>query len=113
MFSLGKTVFLWAAESAAILLDLANAGRAADNGLALAVAAGLAAVRLMGLLLFTIPSAWWLYKCLLKKDTRAPLIIIIVVSILFELWATPTRNAAPDTASPDAAITEQAEGSDG
>lgn len=113
MFSLLCVVYSWTAESASILLDLANAGRVADDGLALAVAAGLAAVRVAALLLFALPAAWWLYKCLLKKDMRAPLIIIIVVSILFELWATPTRNADADAGSPDAAIAEQAEGSGG
>ena len=108
MFSLVQAVYAWAAESAAILLDLANAGRAADNSLALAVAAGLAVIRFTALALFALPALWWIYRNLRRKDMRGPLIIIIVASILFELWATPTREAAPD-----AAITEQAEGGGG
>ena len=113
MFSLGKTAFLWAADSASILLDLANAGRAADNGFVMAIAAGLAAVRVAALLLVTLPALGWLYRNLRRRDMRAPIIIVIVVSILFELWVSPTRLSGTDAGSADAAITEQAEGADG
>lgn len=111
MLSFGLAIYTWAAESASTLFDLANAGRAADNGFVLAIAAGLAIVRLMGLLLFTLPPAWWLYERLRKRDTRGLLIVVVVASILFELWVSPTRltQTQPDN-SGSSAVTEAAEG---
>lgn len=119
MFSLGKTVFFWAAESASILLDLANAGRDADNGFVMAIAAGLAVARFGALLLFTLPALAWLYTLVFrrvkKEDAalRAIIAILIVASVLFEIWVTPTRLSGTEAGSADAAITEQAEGADG
>ena len=119
MFSLCKAVYFWAADSASILLDLANAGSASGNAFMKFVAAALALIRLAALLLFLLPALAWLYRLLFRKvkkeeaGLRAIFIGLIVVSILFELWVSPTRLSGTDAGSADAAITEQAEGADG
>ena len=119
MFSLCKTVFFWAADSASILLDLANAGRDSGNAVATAIAAALALIRLAALLLFLLPALAWLYKQLFRKvrreegGLRGVLIALLIASVLFEIWVTPTRLTDADEGSADAAITEQAEGADG
>lgn len=119
MFSLCKTVFQWAADSASILLDLVNTGRASGDTAMTAIAATLALIRLGALLLFLLPALGWLYKQLFRKvkreevGLRGVLIALIVASVLFEIWVSPTRSADADVGQQDAAITEQAKGVDG
>lgn len=119
MFSLGKTVYFWAADSASILLDLANAGRASGNAVMTAIAATLALIRLAALLLFLLPALAWLYKQIFRKvrreeaGLRGVLIALLVASVLFEIWVSPTRPADADGGRRDAAIEERSEGADG
>lgn len=109
MFSLSKAVWAWLAESGNLLLDLANAGRATNNAFAIAIAATLAAIRIAAFLIFTVPAlVWlknqiWVTKERRHKDgwvdetsVRAFVIVLIVVSIAFEVWVSPERKAAPD-----------------
>ena len=109
MFSFLCAVWAWAAESANILLDLANDGRAAENPFVIAVVVILAVIRVAALLIFTIPAlAWlknqiWVTRERRHKDgwidetsVRAFIIVLIVVSIAFEVWVSPERKAATD-----------------
>ena len=110
MFSLLCTVFQWVAESADILLDLANAGRDAQNGFVIAIVSGLAIVRVAAFLLFVIPPAVFLWNLICKKGKneelriRVVIIVLIVASVVFEIWASPAReqDAGNETPTEDA-----------
>ena len=62
MFSLSSAVWAWLTDSANILLDLANAGREAENPVVLAIVAMLAIIRIAAFLIFTIPALVWLKR---------------------------------------------------
>ena len=62
MFSLFCAVWAWLADSANILLDLANAGREAENPFVIAIVATLAVIRIAAFLIFTIPALVWLKR---------------------------------------------------
>lgn len=109
MFSLSSAVWAWLADSANILLDLANAGRDAENPFVIAIVATLAVIRIAAFLIFTIPAlVWlknqiWVTKERRHKDgwidetsVRAFVIVLIVVSIAFEVWVSPERKAASE-----------------
>lgn len=106
MFSLLCTVWAWVADSAAILLDLANAGRAEHNAFVIAVVSVLAIIRVAALLLFTVPAFVWLYRQIVYKvrrdeiQVRVVILVIIVASIIFEIWAVPGRKGNADTETP-------------
>lgn len=97
-------VWEWLAESADILLDLAVSGRAAHNVFIIAVVSGLAIVRVVAFLLFMIPGLLLLAKLIIVKDkrgeilrVRAWVIVLIIASIVFEIWAVPGRKGDADT----------------
>ncbi len=107
MFSLSSAVWAWLAESANILLDLANAGRDAENPFVIAIVATLAVIRIAAFLIFTIPALAWLksqiwptrerkHKDEWIEETgfRAFIIALIIASIAFEAWVSPERKAA-------------------
>ena len=109
MFSLSRAVWAWAADSANILLDLANAGRAAKNPFVIAVVVTLAVIRVAALLIFTIPALVWLKNQIWatrerryrdgwidETTMRTFIIVLIVASIAFEVWVSPERKAASD-----------------
>ena len=109
MLSYLSAVWAWLTESANLLLDLANAGRATDNAFAIAIAATLAIIRLSALLIFTLPALGWLKSQIwLTKERRhrdewveettlrAFIIVLIIASIAFEFWVSPERKAATD-----------------
>lgn len=109
MFSLSSAVWTWLADSANILLDLANAGRDAENPFVIAIVATLAVIRIAAFLIFTIPAlVWlknqiWVTKERRHKDgwidetsVRAFVIVLIVISIAFEVWVSPERKAASE-----------------
>ena len=109
MFSLSSAVWAWLAESANILLDLANAGREAENPFVIAIVATLAVIRIAAFLIFTIPALVWLKRQIWPprerrhKDEwieetgfRAFIIALIIASVAFEVWVSPERKAAPD-----------------
>lgn len=109
MLSFLSAVWAWLAASANILLDLANAGRAANNAFVIAIVATLAVIRIAAFLLFTVPALLWLksqiwptkerrHKDEWIEETgfRAFIIILIIASIAFEFWVSPERKAAPD-----------------
>ena len=109
MFSLSSAVWAWLADSANILLDLANAGRDAENPFVIAIVATLAVIRIAAFQIFTIPAlVWlknqiWVTKERRHKDgwidetsVRAFVIVLIIVSIAFEVWVSPERKAATD-----------------
>lgn len=123
MLSLSSAVWAWLADSANILLDLANAGREAQNPIVIAIVAALAVIRIAAFLIFMIPALVWLKRQIWPtrerrhKDEwieetgfRAFIIALIIASIAFEAWVSPERKAAPDAG---AAIAEQAEGGGG
>ena len=106
MFSLSSAVWAWLAESANILMDLADAGRATDNAAAIAIAATLAVIRMAAFLIFTVPALLWLksqiwltrerkYKDGWAEETsvRAFIIVLIIASIAFEIFVTPKRES--------------------
>lgn len=106
MLSLSEAVWAWLAESANILMDLADAGRATDNVAAIAIAATLAVIRIAAFLIFTLPAlVWlknqiWLTKERKRRDewveetsVRAFIIVLIVASIAFEIFVTPKRGS--------------------
>ena len=109
MFSLSSAVWAWLADSANILLDLANAGREAENPVVLAIVAMLAVIRIAAFLIFTIPALAWLKRQIWPtrerrhKDEwieetgfRAFIIVLIIASVAFEFWVSPERKAATD-----------------
>ena len=102
MFSFLCAVWAWAAESANILLDLANAGRAAENPFVIAIVVILSVIRVAALLIFTIPALVWLknqiwvtrerrYKdgWIDETSMRRFIIVLLIASIAFEVWASP------------------------
>ena len=104
MFSLFCAVWAWLTESANDLLDLANAGRDTNNIFVIAVVATLAIIRIAAFLIFTLPALGWLKNQIwLKKErrrrdewveetsVRAFVIVLIVASVVFEIFVTPTR----------------------
>ena len=110
MFSLSSAVWAWLADSANILLDLANAGRDAENPFVIAIVATLAVIRIAAFLIFTIPALVWLKRQIWPtrerrhKDEwveetgfRAFIIVLIIASVAFEFWVSPERKAATDT----------------
>lgn len=123
MFSLSKAVWLWLSTSANDLLDLANMGRDSNNVFVLAIAAVLSVIRIAALLIFTLPALAWLknqiwvtkerkYKegWAVETNFQAIVIILLIASIAFEIWVSPTRTSDADAKTPDAAITEQVKG---
>ena len=109
MFSLSSAVWAWLAESANILLDLANAGREAENPFVIAIVATLAVIRIAAFLIFKIPALTWLKRQIWPtrerrhKDEwieetgfRAFIIVLIIASVVFEFWVSPERKAASD-----------------
>lgn len=109
MFSLLCAVWAWLTESANILLDLANAGRDAENPFVIAIVATLAVIRIAAFLIFTIPALVWLknqiwptrerrHKDEWIEETgfRAFIIVLIIASVVFEFWVSPERKAATD-----------------
>ena len=109
MFSLLCAVWAWLTESANILLDLANAGRDAENPFVIAIVATLAVIRIAAFLIFTIPALVWLKRQIWptrerrRKDEwieetgfRAFIIVLIIASVAFEFWVSPERKAASD-----------------
>lgn len=109
MFSLSSAVWAWLADSANILLDLANAGRDAENPFVIAIVATLAVIRIAAFLIFTIPALVWLksqiwptrerrHKDEWIEETgfRAFIIVLIIASVAFEFWVSPERQAASD-----------------
>lgn len=109
MFSLFCAVWAWLADSANILLDLANAGREAENPFVIAIVATLAVIRIAAFLIFTIPALVWLKRQIWPtrerrhKDEwieetgfRAFIIVLIIASVAFEFWVSPERKAATD-----------------
>lgn len=108
MLSLFSVIWAWVAESASLLMDLANVGRDAGNPYVIAVVVIHAIIRVAVLLALLVPSLRWLIGYIFYKDgdakkVRVLLIVLIVLSLVFEAVAAPTR---PADASPDAAITE-------
>lgn len=106
MFSLLCAVWNWLAESADILLDLAVTGRDAHNAFVIAIVSGLALVRVAALLLLTVPPAVWLWGKITYKEkhgayeethVRVGIIVLIIASIVFEIWAVPGRKGDADT----------------
>lgn len=106
MFSLLCAVWAWLAESADILLDLAIIGREAHNVFVIATVSGLAIIRLAALLLFTVPAVVWLYRKIVytekrgvheETQVRVVLIVLIIASIAFEIFAVPTHKDGTDT----------------
>ena len=102
MCSFLYAVWTWAAESANILLDLANAGRAAENPFVIAIVVILSVIRVAALLIFTIPALVWLknqiwvtrerrYKdgWIDETSMRRFIIVLLIASIAFEVWASP------------------------
>ena len=102
MCSFLYAVWAWAAESANILLDLANAGRAAENPFVIAIVVILSVIRVAALLIFTIPALVWLknqiwvtrerrYKdgWIDETSMRRFIIVLLIASIAFEVWASP------------------------
>lgn len=107
MFSLLCALWTWLAESADILLDLAVAGREANNAVVLAIVSGLAIVRVAALLLFVVPGLIWLWGKITYTEKRGAyeethvrvgIIALIIVSIVFEIWAVPGRKSDAETA---------------
>ena len=109
MFSFLCAVWAWAAESANILLDLANAGRAAENPFVIAIVVILSVIRVAALLIFTIPALVWLknqiwvtrerrYKdgWIDETSRRTFIIVLLIASIAFEIWVSPERETPPD-----------------
>lgn len=109
MYSLSRAVWAWLTESANVLLDLAIAGRDAENLFVIAIVATLAVIRIAAFLIFTFPALAWVKKQIWltterkRKDewvqetsVRAFIIILIIVSIAFEIWVSPERKATPD-----------------
>lgn len=104
MFSFLRVVWAWVAESAGILLDLANAGRAAHNFFVIAAVSGLAIIRVAALLLFMVPATYWLVNFIIVRDrkgevlrVRVWVIVLIIASIAFEIFAVPARKGDADT----------------
>ena len=102
MFSLLCAVWAWLTESANILLDLANAGRDAENPFVIAIVVILSVIRVAALLIFTIPALVWLknqiwvtrerrYKdgWIDETSMRRFIIVLLIASIAFEVWASP------------------------
>lgn len=102
MCSFLYAVWAWAAESANILLDLANAGRAAENPFVIAIVVILSVIRVAALLIFTIPALVWIknqiwvtrerrYKdgWIDETSMRRFIIVLLIASIAFEVWASP------------------------
>ena len=102
MCSFLYAVWTWAADSANILLDLANAGRAAENPFVIAIVVILSVIRVAALLIFTIPALVWLknqiwvtrerrYKdgWIDETSMRRFIIVLLIASIAFEVWASP------------------------
>ena len=118
MLSFLCAVWTWLAESADILLDLANAGRDANNAFVIAIVSGLAIIRVTAFLLFMVPPFAWLWRQIVYKDKlkrgetqiRVAVIVLIVVSVVFEIWASPARKSGADAESPKTEIAEQTEG---
>ena len=107
MFNLLCAVWEWLAESADVLLDLAVTGREAHNVFVIAVVSGLAIVRVAALLLFVVPAICWLVNFLIIRDKRGEIlrvrvwaIVLIVASIIFEIWAVPGRKGDVDAETP-------------
>lgn len=106
MFSLLCAVWKWLAESADILLDLAVTGRAANNAFVIAIVSGLAIVRVAAFLLFVLPGLIWIWGKITYKEkhgtyeethVRVGIIVLIIASIVFEIWAVPGRKGNADT----------------
>lgn len=104
MFSFLSAVWAWASESASLLLDLANAGRVADNTLAVVIAAVSAVLRIAALLVFMVPGFLWLKNFIWvteeherrgvtveKTRVRTFVIVLLIASIVFEVVVSLTR----------------------
>ena len=106
MFSLLCAVWDWLAESADILLDLAVTGRAADNAFIIAIVSGLAIVRVAAFLLFVLPGLLFLVNLIIVRNkksgeilrVRVAAVVLIIASVVFEIWAVPGRNGDTETA---------------
>ena len=103
-------VWAWVTESANLLLDLANSGRDAGNAFVLAIAAGLAIIRVAAFLILIVPAAAWIFEKIQRETTRAVAIFLIVVTVVFEIWASPTRKTDAPESAPETEIAESAEG---
>ncbi len=114
MLSLFGVILAWVAESAALLMDLANVGRDAGNPFVIAVVVFHAVIRVIVLLALIVPSLRCVFGYIFHRDgdaskVRVWLIVLIIASLVFEATMTPTRTADGNS---DAAIAEQAEGGD-
>lgn len=108
MLSLFSVIWAWVAESASLLMDLANVGRDAGNPYVIAVVVIHAIIRVAMLLALLVPFFHWIFGYIFHREgdakkVRVWLIILIVASLIFEAVVAPTR---PADGSPDAAITE-------
>lgn len=109
MLSYLSAVWVWLTESANLLMDLADAGRATDNAFAIAIAATLAVIRLAAVLIFTVPALVWLKRQIWatkerrhkdgwieETNFRAFILVLILISLVFEFWVSPERKDASD-----------------
>lgn len=114
MYSFLCAVWAWTAENANLLLNLANAGRMTGNTTALVIAATLAIIKIAALVIFIGVGLWRLIKWIWVteeyekkgvpfKQTRIRFVVLalVIASILFEMWACPTRRngTTPDNLS--------------
>lgn len=114
MYSFLCAVWAWTAENANLLLNLADAGRMTGNTTALVIAATLAIIKIAALVIFIGVGFWRLMKWILVteeyekkgvpfKETRIRFVLLalVIASILFEMWACPTRRngTTPDNLS--------------
>lgn len=103
MLSLLGAIWTWLADSANLLLDLANAGRDAENAVVIAITATLAVIRVTALLVIVVPAAVWLWNLVYQKAgkdrearVRVIVIVLIILSVVFEIWASPARKSDVD-----------------